>query len=61
MDLLQVRQGDRALAGLDPEVLALYLPVGIIQAEVKQAVRPAGPVDRDLTFSSCWLALRLSH
>jgi hypothetical protein len=58
-DLLQGPQGDKDLAGLDPEVLVL---VGIIPPEVKQVeVRAADLVEGDLIFSNCWLVPRLSR
>jgi len=56
---MDLPQADRDPAGLERDLLVL---VGIIQAEVKQGeVRAVGPVEGDLIFSSCWLALRLSR
>jgi hypothetical protein len=65
MDLLQARRGGRDPAGLEPDLLepdllepGLPVLVLVTQAEVQQGKVKA---DRDLTSSSCWLVLRLSH
>jgi hypothetical protein len=60
MDLPQRPQGGRQPAGPEPDLLE---PVQVIRAAVKAARkgRAVDPVDRDLTFSRCWLALHLSR